>query len=49
MPIRRAKLGADGRVTLKVPPKARGVHLRVHLLRGTNGWGDATSAAITLP
>ena len=49
MPIRRAKLGADGRVTLKVPVKARGVHLRVHLLRGTRGWGDATSAAITLP
>jgi plastocyanin len=49
MPIRRAKLGADGRVTLNVPPKARGVHLRAHLLRGTNGWGDATSAAITLP
>jgi plastocyanin len=49
MPIRRAKLGADSRVTLTVPVKAGGVRLRVHLLRGANGWGDATSAAITLP
>jgi plastocyanin len=49
MPIRRAKLGADGRVTLKVPVNTHGVRLRVHLLRGKNGWGDATSAAITLP
>jgi plastocyanin len=49
MPIRRGKLGADGRVTLTVPVKARGVRFRVHLLRGRNGWGDATSAAITLP
>jgi plastocyanin len=49
MPIRRAKLGPDGRVTLTVPVKARGVRLRVHLLRGTNGWGDATSPATTLP
>ena len=37
MPIRRAKLGADGRVTLTVPVKARGVRFRVHLLRGRNG------------
>jgi plastocyanin len=49
MPIRRAKLGADSRVTLTVPVKARGVRLRAHLLRGRNGWGDATSAATTLP
>jgi plastocyanin len=49
MPIRQAKLGADGRVTLTVPVKAHGVRLRVHLLRGRNGWGDATSTAITLP
>jgi hypothetical protein len=49
MPIRRAKLDADGRVTLTVPVKAHGVRLRVHLLRGRNGWGDATSTAITLP
>jgi plastocyanin len=49
MPIRRAKLGADGRVTLRVPVKARGVRLRVHLLHGMNGWGDATSTAMTLP
>lgn len=49
MPIRHTKLGADSRVTLTVPAMSRGVRLRVHLLRGTNGWGDATSAAITLP
>jgi plastocyanin len=49
MPVRQAKLGADGRVTLTVRVKARGVRFRVHLLRGTNGWGDATSTAITLP
>ena len=48
MPIRRANLDADGRVTLTVPVKARGARLRVHLLRGVNGWGDATSAAMTL-
>jgi plastocyanin len=49
MPIRRAKLGDDGRVTLKVPAKARATRFRAHLLRGRNGWGDATSAAMTLP
>jgi len=49
MPIRRAKLGTDGRVTLTVRVKARGVRLRAHLLRGRNGWGEATSAALTLP
>jgi plastocyanin len=49
MPIRRAKLSADGRVTLTVRVKARGVRLRAHLLRGRNGWGEATSAAMTLP
>jgi plastocyanin len=49
MPIRRAKLGADSGVTLTVRAKARGVRLRAHLLRGRNGWGDATSTAITLP
>jgi len=49
MPIRRAKLGTDGRVTLTVRVKARGVRLRAHLLRGRNGWGEATSAAMTLP
>jgi hypothetical protein len=49
MPIRQSKLGADGRATLTVPVKAHGVRFRVHLLRGTNGWGDATSAAITVP
>jgi hypothetical protein len=48
MPIRRANLGGDSRVTLTVPVKTRGMRLRAHLLRGTNGWGDATSAAITL-
>lgn len=48
MPVRRAELGADGRVTLTVPAKASGVRFRAHLLRGKNGWGDATSAAITL-
>jgi plastocyanin len=49
MPIRQSKLGADGRATLTVPVKAHPVRFRVHLLRGTNGWGDATSAAITVP
>ena len=49
MPIRRAKLSADGRVTLTVRVKARGVRLRAHLLRGRNGWGEATSAAMTSP
>jgi plastocyanin len=49
MPIRRAKLGTDGRVTLTVRVKTRGVRLRAHLLRGRNGWGEATSAAMTLP
>jgi plastocyanin len=49
MPIRRAKLSADGHVTLTVRVKARGVRLRAHLLRGRNGWGEATSAAMTLP
>lgn len=49
MPIRRAKLSADGRVTLTVRVKASGVRLRAHLLRGRNGWGEATSAAMTLP
>lgn len=49
IPIRRAKLGADGRVTLTVRAKVRGVRLRAHLLRGTNGWGEATSAVMTLP
>jgi hypothetical protein len=49
MPLRRAKLSADGRVTLTARVKARGVRLRAHLLRGRNGWGEATSAAITLP
>jgi plastocyanin len=48
MPVRRAELGADGRITLTVPAKARGVRFRAHLLRGRNGWGDATSPAITL-
>ena len=48
VPIRRAKLSADGRVTLTVRVKA-GVRLRAHLLRGRNGWGEATSAAATLP
>ncbi len=48
-PIRKAKLGADGRATLTVPVKERGVRLRVHLLNGRNGWGDATSTATTLP
>jgi plastocyanin len=48
MPIRRANLGGDSRVTLTVPARTRGMRLRAHLLRGTNGWGDATSAAITL-
>ncbi len=48
MPIRRAILGADGRVTLTVPLKGRGLRLRAHLLRGANGWGEATSAAIAL-
>jgi plastocyanin len=48
VPIRRAKLSADGRVTLTVRVKA-GVRLRAHLLRGRNGWGEATSAATTLP
>jgi hypothetical protein len=49
MPIRRANLDADGRITLTVPFKARGVRLRAHLLGGANGWGEATSAALTLP
>jgi plastocyanin len=49
MPIRLGNLGADSRLTLRVPAKAHGVRIRAHLLRGTNGWGDATSAAITLP
>jgi plastocyanin len=49
MPIRRENLGADSRVTLTVPVKAHVVRLRAHLLRGTNGWGDATSAAMALP
>jgi plastocyanin len=48
-PVRNAKLGADGRVTLSVPVRARGMRLRVHLLRGMNGWGDATSKTLTLP
>jgi plastocyanin len=48
MPIRRTKLGADGRVTLTLRVKARGARLRAHLLRGRNGWGEATSAAMTL-
>ena len=49
MSIHRARLSADGRVTLTVRVKARGVRLRAHLLRGRNGWGEATSAAMTLP
>jgi plastocyanin len=49
MPVRRAKLGDDGRVALRLPLKARGARFRAHLLRGNNGWGDATSAAMTLP
>jgi hypothetical protein len=49
MPVRRAKLGDDGRVSLTVPVKARGARFRAHLLGGRNGWGDATSAAMTLP
>jgi plastocyanin len=49
MPVRKAKLAADGRVTFTVPVNERGVRLRAHLLRGRNGWGDATSAAMTLP
>jgi plastocyanin len=49
MPVRRATLGQDGRAMLVVPVKAHGVRLRVHLLRGRNGWGDATSTAITVP
>lgn len=48
MPIRRATLGADGRITLTVPLRGRGLRLRAHLLRGANGWGEATSAAMTL-
>ncbi len=48
VPIRRTKLSADGAVTLIVRVKA-GVPLRAHLLRGRNGWGEATSAAATLP
>jgi hypothetical protein len=49
MPIRQARLGSDGRVTLTVMVRGRDVRFRVHLLRGRNGWGDATSTAITLP
>jgi plastocyanin len=49
MPVRRAKLGDDGRVALRLPLKAHGARFRAHLLRGNNGWGDATSAAMTLP
>src|SRR5262245_39295196 len=49
LPVREAKLGADGRVVLTVPVKKRGMRLRAHLLSGTNGWGDATSDATTLP
>jgi plastocyanin len=49
MLIRRANLGVNSRVTLTVLLKAHGVRLRAHLLRGTNGWGDATSAAMSLP
>jgi plastocyanin len=49
LPIRRAKLSAEGRVTLTVRVEARGVRLRAHLLRGRNGWGEATSAAVGFP
>jgi plastocyanin len=49
MPIRQARLGSDGRVKLTVMVRGRDVRFRVHLLRGRNGWGDATSTAITLP
>jgi plastocyanin len=49
MPIRRATLGEGGRVTLRLPLKAHGARFRAHLLRGNNGWGDATSSAMTLP
>jgi plastocyanin len=49
MPVRLATLGGDGRVTLTVPAKAHRVRLRAHLVRGKRGWGDAKSAAVTLP
>jgi plastocyanin len=49
LPVGRTKLDADGRATLTVPVKARGARFRAHLLRGRNGWGDATSTPITLP
>jgi plastocyanin len=49
MRVRYTKLDADGRATLTVPVKTRGVRFRAHLLRGRNGWGDATSTPITLP
>jgi plastocyanin len=49
MPIRRAVLGSGGHATLALPIKAHDLRLRVHLLRGRNGWGDATSNALTVP
>jgi plastocyanin len=49
MPVRQTRLDADGRATLTVPVKTPGVRFRAHLLRGRNGWGDATSASMTLP
>ena len=49
MPVRIRVLGTDGRATFSVPAKAHGVRFRVHLLRGRSGWGDAASAAATLP
>jgi plastocyanin len=48
-PIRRARLGAGGRVTFIVPANARHVRFRAHLLEGVGGWGEAKSPAVTLP
>jgi plastocyanin len=48
MPIREARLGANGRVTVVVPAKAHGIRFRAHLLHGRSGWGEAKSAPATL-
>jgi plastocyanin len=47
--VRAAALDADGHLTVTFPAEAHGLRLRAHLLHGRNGWGAATSGAVTLP
>lgn len=48
-PVRKATLGADGRVSFTFPAKAHHVRFRAHLHQGRGGWGEGKSPTVTLP